>query len=1090
MRNNGSSRPGAVLPGVDSQGYGQSNNFSGSHNMPPSPIDTLASVAAERAEYDNHTEYSNRPSKRARSEALASPLINGAQYSPFVARPATSHIPSMTWGRNVEQQIDAAMAMGNMRQGGPPQVVEQLSAAETLLSLFHSSERSPDQPRSSVEDNNGHFDTEGPAKSIPSLAGSIWNGATTSNSLESTSIPNAYRFGTRADNGVVDKSGQTHTPPDDSSNGLGYGQRQSARDLKEHGSNGVHLGNGVSDLRIFKQLHSPQSLPSEFGDPRISKLHPEHAMKTEDAESAGLGISVQSTMAPPLLGFNGARTRGVDDSQATISTFEEPQNSQMDEETTCAKCGFVANSLTGETVDWIQCEGCQGWLHYACTGFNPKEIKKIDKFFCHVCKKTHGPTTFVRKSARQRTNVDYSSLNEGHFSTVDESQEHRYIKHFKNGTLKHIFPEEFPRMRPENITVERFERLPTLSEPIVIPASLNPRPWDVSKSVHLDEEAVECTVQEDADDSDDLMEVVEDDGQDGLDMVIPEGLTVRRVADLYGAQRPVPVIDVKSQEGDSKKWTVGEWASYYEQPGEKPVRNVISLEVSYSPLGRLLRRPKVVRDLDLQDSVWPEGDRNRRAVKFYVLMSVADCYTDFHIDFGGSSVYYHILKGRKVFFFIPPTDHNLKKYEEWCLSPSQNETFLPDQTKECYRVDLYPGDTMLIPSGWIHSVWTPEDSLVIGGNYLTRLHLGMQIRVTEIEKNTKVAQAFRYPSFQKVMWYTVIKYLEQDPTPKSIEGLLLAGKAFSTDHELWVRSERFGMDSVEGEENYHARFYSPSESSGWTALINFIFRTVLIHHDRLDAISQDTRKKVMASIPKGYGDPLDLARKFAIWLAWKRGNEFIPDWARPDGELPTKMTEVKKQQFQQGPPPEPRKSERKANPGANGGEAGRTSHRLGPKKVVCPSCREKKIACKHVKPEVLAELAGNSSSNATTAAVTSPSGINISAGVNGMPTADSMDYAIGESLSPVVSRDSSGDANFGGQAFAPFISIQGQVATASSAGDSLAQQPKQIQTPKPKKSAAGSNGAAQNGSAEVKRKWGKACVDCRRSKVCILVSRV
>jgi hypothetical protein len=29
-------------------------------------------------------------------------------------------------------------------------------------------------------------------------------------------------------------------------------------------------------------------------------------------------------------------------------------------------------------------------------------------------------------------------------------------------------------------------------------------------------------------------------------------------------------------------------------------------------------------------------------------MSVAGCYTDFHIDFGGTSVWYHIFKGEKV----------------------------------------------------------------------------------------------------------------------------------------------------------------------------------------------------------------------------------------------------------------------------------------------------------------------------------------------------------------------------------------------------------------------------------------------------------
>lgn len=41
----------------------------------------------------------------------------------------------------------------------------------------------------------------------------------------------------------------------------------------------------------------------------------------------------------------------------------------------------------------------------------------------------------------------------------------------------------------------------------------------------------------------------------------------------------------------------------------------------------------------------------RRCISFfirYVLMSVGGCYTDFHIDFGGTSVWYHIMRGKKV----------------------------------------------------------------------------------------------------------------------------------------------------------------------------------------------------------------------------------------------------------------------------------------------------------------------------------------------------------------------------------------------------------------------------------------------------------
>ena len=31
-------------------------------------------------------------------------------------------------------------------------------------------------------------------------------------------------------------------------------------------------------------------------------------------------------------------------------------------------------------------------------------------------------------------------------------------------------------------------------------------------------------------------------------------------------------------------------------------------------------------------------------VSKYCLMSVKDCYTDFHVDFGGTSVWYHIVR--------------------------------------------------------------------------------------------------------------------------------------------------------------------------------------------------------------------------------------------------------------------------------------------------------------------------------------------------------------------------------------------------------------------------------------------------------------
>jgi F-box/leucine-rich repeat protein 10/11 len=144
-------------------------------------------------------------------------------------------------------------------------------------------------------------------------------------------------------------------------------------------------------------------------------------------------------------------------------------------------------------------------------------------------------------------------------------------------------------MPPELITADFLQKSNGFKEPILVPGHLNRRTSVPNQHFF---EPTENTEQPDAQSPEPSAqfdyETTMDVGQDKLDMVIPEGLTVRRVADLYGPNEPVPVIDVKAQEGEGKKWTMGKWADYYEQQGEKPVRNVISLEVSRSRLGRLI----------------------------------------------------------------------------------------------------------------------------------------------------------------------------------------------------------------------------------------------------------------------------------------------------------------------------------------------------------------------------------------------------------------------------------------------------------------------------------------------------------------------
>jgi F-box/leucine-rich repeat protein 10/11 len=253
----------------------------------------------------------------------------------------------------------------------------------------------------------------------------------------------------------------------------------------------------------------------------------------------------------------------------------------------------------------------------------------------------------------------------------------------------------------------------------------------------------------------------------GLDLSVPR-VSVLDVVREVGRATPIEVIEVASQR-QLDHWNLGDWGRYYGnfRSGERQTRdrvlNVISLEVSLTPLGPRVVPPRIVRDISFMYTSWPKariegGDHPR--VQKYCLMSVAGSYTDFHIDFGGSSVWYHIVRGKKVFLMIPPTQQNLKAYEKWVTSDDQSEVFFPDLVPgECFRVEMRAGNTLFLPSGWIHAVFTPVDTLVFGGNYLHAFALPLQLAVSDLEDRTGLAQKYRFPSYRELHWYAAGRYL-------------------------------------------------------------------------------------------------------------------------------------------------------------------------------------------------------------------------------------------------------------------------------------------------------------------------------------------
>ena len=250
----------------------------------------------------------------------------------------------------------------------------------------------------------------------------------------------------------------------------------------------------------------------------------------------------------------------------------------------------------------------------------------------------------------------------------------------------------------------------------------------------------------------------------GMGMALPgPGFTVRDVADIVGPGTPIDVMDVASQ-SETLGWNLAMWADYFHGAKvRKAVLNVISLEFSGTPLERYVRAPRVVRQLDWIDNIWPA---HRRAsgqypqVQLYCLMSVAGSWTDFHVDFGGTSVWYHVHTGRKTFLFVPPTAANLSAYERWTTSSTQSGTFFGDLADACFSVTVETGNTLILPTGWIHAVHTPIDSLVFGGNFLHGFDMPGQLRIYELELFTRVPRKYRFPYYEHMQWYAAAYYLQ------------------------------------------------------------------------------------------------------------------------------------------------------------------------------------------------------------------------------------------------------------------------------------------------------------------------------------------
>uniref|UniRef100_A0A8D0ZZJ4 PHD finger protein 2 n=1 Tax=Sus scrofa TaxID=9823 RepID=A0A8D0ZZJ4_PIG len=298
----------------------------------------------------------------------------------------------------------------------------------------------------------------------------------------------------------------------------------------------------------------------------------------------------------------------------------------------------------------IECDACKDWFHGSCVGVEEEEAPDIDIYHCPNCEKTHGKSTLKKK----RTWHKHSPGQTPDVKPVQNGSQ-LFIKELRSRTFPSA-EDVVARVPGSQLTLGYMEEH-GFTEPILVPK------------------------------------------KDGLGLAVPAPtFYVSDVENYVGPERSVDVTDVTKQKDCKMK--LKEFVDYYYSTNRKRVLNLTNLEFSDTRMSSFVEPPDIVKKLSWVENYWPDDALLAKPkVTKYCLICVKDSYTDFHIDSGGASAWYHVLKGEKIFYLIKPASANISLYERWQSASNHSEMFFADQVDKCYKCTLKQGQTLFIPSG-------------------------------------------------------------------------------------------------------------------------------------------------------------------------------------------------------------------------------------------------------------------------------------------------------------------------------------------------------------------------------------------------------
>lgn len=391
--------------------------------------------------------YEERPAKRARSEFYSA---SSPTYPQHHSRPATSHNPG--WSYNVEHMADAGMRMYQDNGAVVPKQEhkpdKRLSDAQLLLDFFQVSAHTAQTPPSTAKrlsvsqiappysaqypplpsPHQPHQHHLSPHAAAPQQH--IHHAQHARPSSDVAHVPDPPSLPT--DVTLPAPAVQTRTPPEDSSTTQppppmsNTANTEDTKPKKHQGwPKGKPRGPRSTPSSSKKKKATPKPKNATATNSKAAPDQPQSSLTNGIAASADASTSSSANITPPYDRPSGSHRRhSFSNSFLVLPTTDtpsaavraqsvplqtvpstappaaeptrRPKAQQVAEpDLICASCKSSDSEVkVGDGEQWIGCDGCKEWYHYACAGFNSeREVRDVNKFYCEPCRPKFGQTT-------------------------------------------------------------------------------------------------------------------------------------------------------------------------------------------------------------------------------------------------------------------------------------------------------------------------------------------------------------------------------------------------------------------------------------------------------------------------------------------------------------------------------------------------------------------------------------------------------------------------------------------------------------------------------------------------------------------------